>query len=803
MKRPNGLIRFVAIFLLIGLTSPTGLRASGTFERPVSIEIGHPLQSVVVGDFNRDGIPDVAVTEGVASRLAVLLGDGKGGLSKPEQYEVSMGLSGYLVSADVDRDGILDLVVTNAGRNSVGLLRGNGDGSFSKAEMIAIVENAQETAFADFNLDGIPDLAIVDNADAAVAIWLGDGTGKFTESGAFSTNSGENIRHIVSDDFNRDGKADVAVTVQNSSRVSVFLGDGRGKLSAPKEFQFSNESRPRGMTSGDFDRDGIPDLAVVLTGNYSDLWILLGNGDGEFRHHQTIKSQLTHWSVTSGDFNRDGALDLVTFSMQERATMYLGRGEGSFSAPLVFPSPGRPPDEFYNTIVAADLNRDAYPDLITIGESKSVVSILINTLGGVDPGLIPDESFYTNKNRPIQVSSIVVNPRDPKIVYAATANQGVLRSRDRGETWLPINNGIKNAIVYTLAIDPVKPKILYLGTWGGGIYKSTDGGDSWREINNGLTHTAVNNVLIDPRDTRRLYASTSMQLFTSEDAGEHWSVLGGPYILPTSNRFYRSSFLMIPSGSSTTLYLGIDPGLLRWSSQMPRVEPVEGPAKDKIVNAIGYHSPTGTLYVSAGGRLYVTPNSGKDWLDRTAEIGDIGRVISIVPHPSKSDTVYILDAFNGVLKSTDGGKTWRGMNEGIGGGSVRVLTIDPGNPNRLYAGSYAKGIFISDNGGESWRPVKSIRFQSVEEILNGIMDSEPTARSIPPPPIEFAKCNQCHGWTEPILKFFRKNHWQMSPSRRDWTLTVWRMSAGASLTPAEMGSIIKYMDTYYGLEQKK
>lgn len=794
---------FIMVALLSGLTDSVWGEAKGLrlFSEPDTYPIGMPAQSIAAGDFNRDGILDLAVTDGIGRTVSILLGDGKGRFGPPKKYPVSKALTGYIVAGDFNRDGILDLVIINNGRNSASILFGDGNGGFSPAKLITLVQDPFAAAVGDFNHDGKLDLAISSGLPSSVAILLGDGTGGFSEPTHFTTYEGEegpSPRHLIAADFNKDGNLDLAVTLQFADRIALLLGDGKGKFSDPKEFQFPPGSRPRGLAIGDFNMDGKLDVAVTTPGAGHDIGILQGKGDGTFTLHHKIEGQVDHWSIASGDFNRDGKLDLVAFALGQKVSIFLGHGDGSFSSPLVYPTEGRPPDEFYNTVLPEDLNHDGYLDLVTVGEVPSVVSVLLNGLSS--PGAFTvSEDFYMKK-RPIQGSQMLVNPKDPNIVYLATANQGVFRSTDRGKSWHPINRGIKNALIYAMVADPSNPKILYIGTWGGGVYKTENGGDSWREINNGLTHVAVNALAIDPANPKIVYASTSMRMFRSLDGGEQWSPLGTEAdMTPLPSTFYVPSLVLLPS-SPPTLLMGSDRGISRWTDKQARWSPVSEAMKDKKITALAYDARTKTLYASAEeGYLFKSSDDGKTWSPWGREL-EATYIRSILISPAQSNVVYLVSNNRGILIGSDGGNSWT-ENE-VAPSEVRALAIDPVHPEILYAVTYKDGLFLSVDGGRTWKEAKNIELQSVEETLAGIIASEERSTFIASPPKEFAKCNQCHGWTDPNLRFFRKSFWQMSPSQRSWAFTVQRMAPGADLTPEEMANIINYMNTYYGLEKK-
>jgi photosystem II stability/assembly factor-like uncharacterized protein len=124
----------------------------------------------------------------------------------------------------------------------------------------------------------------------------------------------------------------------------------------------------------------------------------------------------------------------------------------------------------------------------------------------------------------LNVSAIVVDPRNSDIVYAGTAEAGVLRSLDGGKSWEALNTGLRNKDVRALAIDPADPFTLYAGMWNGGIYKSTDAGGRWQQLAAGIEpNAAIMSVAIDPGRPQVLYAGDYHSgVYRSEDGGKTW-----------------------------------------------------------------------------------------------------------------------------------------------------------------------------------------------------------------------------------------------------------------------------------------
>src|SRR5262249_42518048 len=134
--------------------------------------------SVAVGDFNRDGLPDLAVARssqfGGSDGVSVLLGNGNGYFHGPQNYSAGDYPNAVAVG-DFNGDGRLDLAVANAATNAVRLLLGNGGGSFQAPQNFSAGADPSALAVADFNGDGKPDLAVANDGTTKVSILLNDG----------------------------------------------------------------------------------------------------------------------------------------------------------------------------------------------------------------------------------------------------------------------------------------------------------------------------------------------------------------------------------------------------------------------------------------------------------------------------------------------------------------------------------------------------------------------------------------------------------------------------------------------------
>ena len=165
---------------------------------------------------------------------------------------------------DFNRDGIPDLATANFGSNNVTVLPGNGSRGFGAAAAgpFAVGAGPYSVASGDFNGDGIPDLATANVGSNNVTVLLGDGSGGFSAATGSPFAVGTSPRSVVVGDFNGDGVADLAIANNSSDNVTVLLGNGAGGFSAATGIVFAVGTAPNYVAVGDFNGDGRTDLVA-------------------------------------------------------------------------------------------------------------------------------------------------------------------------------------------------------------------------------------------------------------------------------------------------------------------------------------------------------------------------------------------------------------------------------------------------------------------------------------------------------------------------------------------------------------
>ncbi len=126
-------------------------------------------------------------------------------------------------------------------------------------------------------------------------------------------------------------------------------------------------------------------------------------------------------------------------------------------------------------------------------------------------GNVPGTDFMT----------MVVDPRNPAVVYAGGHDLAVIKSKDGGMTWRRAGKGLPTLDIHALGIDPVRPKRLHAWAVGKGLYRSDDGAKTWFRVDDGPKNPQVTSLTSVPIPTGMggifLYAGTAVGLFRNPD----------------------------------------------------------------------------------------------------------------------------------------------------------------------------------------------------------------------------------------------------------------------------------------------
>lgn len=240
----------------------------------------------------------------------------------------------------------------------------------------------------------LPDLAHSGNPTITLTETV-TSTGTGTMGNAFAT--GNFPGAVISADLRGIGKVDAAVVNQSDNTIGIFLGQGKG-LFAPM-VPYRTCTGPVALANGDFNGDGIQDIAVLCSN--SSVTLLLGNPDPQhagkglgtfslapsisgvaYTTFSTLATLPGPTSIVVADFNHDGKADLAIASGSNNTIgIYLGNGDAgaTFAAPVIYPVGAGP-----NAMVASDLKHNGNQDLvvITAEDSPPGLNVLMNNGNG-------------------------------------------------------------------------------------------------------------------------------------------------------------------------------------------------------------------------------------------------------------------------------------------------------------------------------------------------------------------------------------------------------------------------------------
>lgn len=373
---------------------------SGGFAAPVRtpiLDVNNDVEDFFFGNFRNTGKQDLLFfsfylpTQGFGPSFGFAAGNGDGTFQKPAMTKLPSGIAPVRFAVgDFNNDGKLDFLVTSyasvfPGTGTVASIipfLGNGDGTFTEGTPISFNSTTTQDPFlsaaivTDVNGDGKADLlalgsqVLSSSEQDAIYEFLGNGDGTFQTPRLLFNNVGP----FGVTDLNKDGHPDIVAAVDQGLGAAVFghiwvytvfLGNGNGIFSPGQTYGpypnpyaagylYPPADHPMGPSQpvvGDFNGDGIPDLAIYQTAGSNvfnavgyagspldtTVTVLAGNGDGTFTA-PNLSQGLGDLVVpqTPTDLNGDGHTDLMEMNAYTSAYTYLTATSGpSFSASLV------------------------------------------------------------------------------------------------------------------------------------------------------------------------------------------------------------------------------------------------------------------------------------------------------------------------------------------------------------------------------------------------------------------------------------------------------------------------------------
>jgi len=244
----------------------------------------------------------------------------------------------------------------------------------------------------------------------------------------------------------------------------------------------------------------------------------------------------------------------------------------------------------------------------------------------------------------LHVWKIAIDPTNPDIIFAGTRPAALFRTKDGGKNWQQLKvdmaekcPNVRIPRVTALVVDPSNPRTVWAGVEVDGVRRSLDGGDTWTRITEGVPDPDIHDVTININGSRKVLTTTPREIFATTDAGEHWTPLGVgeqfrlPYCRALTQKEGDPKTLFVATGDGAVGCAGAiqrsKDGGSRWEMLKLPVEP------NSPIWTFATHpaNPDRIVTCSHYGELYATEDAGDTWRKLPREFTEI-RAVSWVPN---------------------------------------------------------------------------------------------------------------------------------------------------------------------------
>ena len=320
-----------------------------------------------------------------------------------------------------------------------------------------------------------------------------------------------------------------------------------------------------------------------------------------------------------------------------------------------------------------------------------------------------------------------INADNPDIMYLGLYKRGVYRSFNGGDTWYPVNGKqweMSIAAITCLVSDNTDENTVYVGTLNG-LYKTTDGGTSWTEFNEGMGKKEIRSISMNTRGNLNV-GTKGHGLYTLFEnkwiANEGFGNWGTSWPMWDGRPMYQYTSLLIHPEDNQRMMLGTFPQGIYLSNDggVSWHESNIGWTNDGVFRLVCHPENPEIVYAGTYNGLNISYDFGHSWQMSNEGWPEEQWVFSIDFDPSNPDIMYacskngenegrgVEDFYGTVMKSTNAGKSWSSITNGLDQGQEFYQIIcDHFHSGVLYLSSQHDGLFRSSDSGNSWEAFNS------------------------------------------------------------------------------------------------
>ena len=313
-----------------------------------------------------------------------------------------------------------------------------------------------------------------------------------------------------------------------------------------------------------------------------------------------------------------------------------------------------------------------------------------------------------------KLSSLGISSQSPKTLFLSSRGDGIYKSQDGGASWFKVNQGLGTLNIDLVSISSDSSDVVLAAGTETELYKTKNGGESWDQVLDGESQITV--IAFSPEQKDHIVLGDNQGvLYESNDEGEGWKQL---FSIPNSGAI--KAIAVSPNFSADrTLFVGTEKGgILKTVDGGISFKKVDEGLSDPSIMSLAIspnYKTDSTLFASTWQEgVFYSNNGGNTWQKYSQGLTKDSQAdqweqphfndLRISPKFSQDKTIF-LGGFDGIFKSTNGGRSWKEINVALAGARIiKRIALSPNyaNDSTVAIATIFGGAYISNDEGVTW-----------------------------------------------------------------------------------------------------